>query len=215
MPSVAIGTYAASSSTYATLTTAVKTYADGYVGVVEAYTPSNGSLAEQFSRTNGSPLSAFDLTWSYASFLTAAARRSGQMPASWGAPTARTVPSTCAPTSAQGTYATPTATAPLPPCTTVPSVALTFNVAESTSFGETVLLAGSISQLGGWDTARALPLSAIDYQSGYPRWFVTVSLPAGTVFQYKFVKEESGGGMTWGTYIPEVFSLIFGIRIGS
>ena len=197
MPSVAIGTYASSSSTYATLTTAIKTYADGHLSIVETYTPSNGSLAEQFSRSTGTPLSATDLTWSYASFLTAVARRSGQMPTSWGEPNANTVPSTCSTTSANGTYATPTATAPLPPCTTVPSVAVTFNVAESTTFGETILLAGSLAQLGSWDTANALPLSAVVYQSGYPRWFVTVSLPAGTTFQYKFVKEESGGGVAY------------------
>lgn len=197
MPSVAIGTYDSSSSTYITLMTAIKRYADGYVGIVETYTPSNGSLAEQFSRNDGTPLSAIDLTWSYASFLTAVARRSGQMPASWGEPTANTVPSTCSATSAQGTYSTPTATAPLPPCTTVSSVAITFNVAESTTFGETVRIAGSIPQLGSWNTANAVPLSATDYQSEYPRWFVTMSLPAGTTFQYKFVKEESSGSFTY------------------
>lgn len=194
---MAIGTYASSSPTFTTLTTAIKTYADGYVGIIETYTPSNGSLAEQFSRSNGSPLSAVDLTWSYASFLTAVARRSGQMPASWGELNANTVPSTCSATSAQGTYSTPTATAPLPPCTTVSSVAITFNVAEDTTFGETILLAGSISQLGSWNTANAVPLSATDYQIEYPRWFVTVSLPAGTTFQYKFVKEESSGSSTY------------------
>lgn len=197
MPSVAIGTYASSSSTYTTLTTAIKTYADGYMSIVETYTPSNGSLAEQFSRSTGAPLSAVDLTWSYASFLTAVARRSGQMPASWGEPNANTVPSTCSATSAPGNYTTPTATAPLPPCTTVSSVAVTFNVAENTTFGETILLAGSIAQLGSWNTANAVPLSAVDYQSEYPRWFVTVSLPAGTTFQYKFVKEESSGSIAY------------------
>lgn len=197
MPSVTVGTYASSSSTYTTLTTAIKTYADGYMGIIETYTPSNGSLAEQFSRSNGTPLSAVQLTWSFASFLTAVARRSGQMPASWGEPTANAVPSACSATSAQGSYAPPTATAPLPPCTTVSSVAVTFNVAENTTFGETILLAGSISQLGSWNTTNAIPLSATDYQSEYPRWYVTVSLPAGTTLQYKFVKEESSGGTTY------------------
>ena len=197
MPSVAIGTYASSSSTYTTLTTAIKTYADGYLAIIEKYTPSNGSLAEQFSRSTGTPLSAGDLTWSYASFLTAIARRAGQMPASWGEPNANTVPTSCSATSATGIYTTPTATTPLPPCTTVSSVAVTFNVAESTTFGETILLAGSVQQLGDWNTANAVALSAVDYQSGYPRWFVTVSLPAGTTFQYKFVKEESGGSVSY------------------
>jgi glucoamylase len=104
--SVTAGTYASSSSTYTTLYNAVKTYADGYVNVVATYAQSNGSLSEQFSRSNGAPLSAYDLTWSYASFLTAAARRVGVVPYSWGEPTASSVPATCSSTSAIGTYST-------------------------------------------------------------------------------------------------------------
>lgn len=49
------------------------------------YTPVNGSLAEQFERNTGTPLSAADLTWSYASALTAFAARDGVVPTSWGA----------------------------------------------------------------------------------------------------------------------------------
>lgn len=195
--SVATGTYASSSSTYTTLTAAIKTYADGYMSIVEQYTPSGGGLAEQFSRTNGTPLSATDLTWSYAAFLTAAARRNGQVPASWGESSANTVPSSCSGTSAQGTYVTPTATAPPPPCTTITSVAVTFNVAEITNVSETVFIAGSISQLGSWNTANAVALSANDYQSSYPRWYGTVNFTAGTNFQYKYLKKESDGSVTW------------------
>lgn len=194
---IAPGTYASSTSTYTTLTTAIKAYADGYMSILQQHTPSNGSLAEQFSRTDGTPLSANDLTWSYAAFLTAAAARNGQMPAPWGEPSANTVPSSCAATSAQGTYTAPTATAPLPPCTTATSVAVVFNVAETTTFGEDVFVAGSIAQLGSWDAADAVPLSALDYQSGYPRWFVSVGLPAGTGFQYKYLRKESDGSVTF------------------
>jgi len=196
-PSIATGSYDSSTTTYATLTKAIRTYADGYMGIVEKYTPTNGSLAEQFSRSDGTPLSAGDLTWSYAAFLTAVARRNGQMPASWGESSADTVPSACHGTSAQGTYVAPTATAPLPPCTTATSVAVVFNVAESTTFGEDVFIAGSIAQLGSWNAADAVALSAIDYQSGYPRWFVSIGLPAGIAFQYKFLKKEDDGSIIW------------------
>lgn len=75
-----LGTYASSTSTYTTLYNAVKTYADGYVNIVATYAQTNGSLSEQFSRSNGAPLSAYDLTWSYAALLTAAARRAGVVP---------------------------------------------------------------------------------------------------------------------------------------
>ena len=45
-----------------------------------------------------------------AAFLTAAARRGGSVPASWGASNANKVPSTYSGTSFSGTYVTPTAT---------------------------------------------------------------------------------------------------------
>jgi glucoamylase len=104
--SVTAGTYTSSSSTYTTLYNAIKTYADGYVNIVATYAQANGSLSEQFSRSNGAPLSAYDLTWSYAAFLTAAARRAGVVPYSWGESGASSVPSVCSSTSAIGTYST-------------------------------------------------------------------------------------------------------------
>ena len=105
--SAAIGNYSSSSSTYSSITSAVKGYADGFVSIVQQYTSSNGSLAEQFTRDNGTPASAGDLTWSYAAFLTAAARRDGIVPASWGASSANKVPSQCQGGSVTGSYATP------------------------------------------------------------------------------------------------------------
>lgn len=105
----AVGSYSANSTEYTSLTAAVKTYADGFVSIVQKYTPADGSLAEQFGRDDGAPLSAVDLTWSYASFLTATDRRSGAVPPSWGESTGNQVPTTCSGGSATGTYATPSA----------------------------------------------------------------------------------------------------------
>ncbi|KAL9629419.1 MAG: hypothetical protein Q9164_006887, partial [Protoblastenia rupestris] len=159
-PSATPGTYTSSTEPYTTITQAIKAYADGFLSIVQNYTPPDGSLAEQFSRNEGSPASAVNLTWSYASFLTAIARRNGQVPASWGGASANTVPATCSATSAQGTYSTPTATTPLPPCATASTVAVTFNVAVNTELGETILVAGSIPQLGNWEPSSAVELSA-------------------------------------------------------
>lgn len=108
--SATVGNYSSTSPTYTSVTNAVKAYADGFVSIVQQYTPSNGSLSEQFSRDNGTPLSARDLTWSYAAFLTASDRKAGSMPKSWGASQANKVPSKCHGGSATGTYVTPTAT---------------------------------------------------------------------------------------------------------
>ncbi|OBT61380.1 hypothetical protein VE03_09247 [Pseudogymnoascus sp. 23342-1-I1] len=105
----AAGSYTANSTEYTALTAAVKTYADGFVTIVQKYTPTDGALAEQFGRDDGTPLSAVDLTWSYASFLTAMDRRAGAVPPSWGASTANEVPATCSASPAAGTYAAPPA----------------------------------------------------------------------------------------------------------
>ena len=82
------------------------------------YTPSNGGLAEQYSRNDGTPTSAVDLTWSYAAALTAFAARDGFVPASWGA-AGLTVPSVCS-TGGSGSGGT---------------VAVTFNVQATTVWG--------------------------------------------------------------------------------
>ena len=88
-------------------------YADGFVAIAEQYTPEDGALAEQFSRENGTALSAVDLTWSYASFLTMQRAREGKFGPSWGAAgvIGKGVPDTCSGGGVAGTYSTPTATA--------------------------------------------------------------------------------------------------------
>lgn len=71
----------------------------------------NGSLSEQFDKSDGDELSARDLTWSYAALLTANMRRNSVVPAAWGETSASSVPATCVATSATGLYSTATDTA--------------------------------------------------------------------------------------------------------
>ncbi|KAJ6441978.1 glucoamylase precursor [Purpureocillium lavendulum] len=117
VPGVAAGTYASGSATFASIVDATSAYADGFVDIVAKYAAANGSLAEQFSKDDGHPLSARDLTWSYASFLTAAARRAGVVPPSWSNDKATSVPGTCSATSIVGSYSSATATS-FPPSQT-------------------------------------------------------------------------------------------------
>ena len=141
--SVTTGTYAAGSSTYTTLFNAISAYADGYVNVVAQYTPSDGSLTEQFSRSNGTPLSAHHLTWSYAALLTAAARRAGTVPPSWGA-AGLSAPSQCYGTSVAGSYTSATATSfpanqtPISTGTAQPSTTATTTATTATTDAGTV-----------------------------------------------------------------------------
>lgn len=104
---VTTGSYSKPSAEYTSLTSAVKTYADGFVAVVQEYTPSDGGLAEQFTRDKGEPTSSVALTWSFASFLTAASQRARKVPAFRGS-SASELPSKCSGDTAMGGYATAT-----------------------------------------------------------------------------------------------------------
>ncbi|KAJ7108322.1 glycoside hydrolase [Mycena epipterygia] len=73
------------------------------------------------------------------------------------------------------------------------TVAVTFAETATTTFGENIFLVGSISQLGTWAPASAIPLSA----ATYPVWSVTVDLPPNTSFQYKFIRIETDGSVVW------------------
>ncbi|KAG6377015.1 glycoside hydrolase family 15 protein [Boletus reticuloceps] len=170
--SLTIGTYTTSSSTFTSLMSAIKTFADGFVAVSAQYTPSDGSLSEQYSRSNGSPLSAIDLTWSYASALTVSAARAGQTSASWGA-NGLTVSSSCLTSNA-------------------PTVSIEFNVNATTLLGENIYLTGSVSALTNWGTSNPILLSSVSY----PIWSTTVNLPANTEIQYKYIRIYNGQ-VTW------------------
>lgn len=99
--------YPKSTPAYQNITSAVRTYADGFISVVQEYTPATGALSEEFDRKAGTQVPAPDLTWSYASFSTAVARRNGSAPVSWGSSAALAVPERCRGTTMKGNYAAP------------------------------------------------------------------------------------------------------------
>lgn len=69
-----------------------------------------------------------------------------------------------------------------------------FGVHATTEWGESIRVVGDHPRLGGWDPARAVPLSSADY----PVWRGEVSLPAGTRIAYKYVRVRDGGSqVTW------------------
>lgn len=255
--SAAVGTYSSSTTAYSSIVSGVKSYADGYMSITvcnlfhqgcrygiqltylqETYAPSNLTLSEQYDRNTGVSISAANLTWSYAAFLSAVNRRDAVVPAAWGETSASSVPATCVATSATGTYSTATdttwpatltgvstttstgtttsskttttststtskststTTTTSTACSTPTAVAVTFDVIATTVYGENVYISGSSSQLGDWDTSDAVALSAADYTSSDNLWFVTISLPAGQTFEYKFIRVESDGDIEWET----------------
>ncbi|KAJ5369544.1 hypothetical protein N7509_014156 [Penicillium cosmopolitanum] len=199
--SAATGTYSSSSTAYSSIVSAVKTYADGYMSIAEQYAYTNGSMSEQFLRADGTPASARDLTWSYAALLTANMRRNShryqhklaKLLDEWVGSTT-TGGTTTSKSSTTTTSKTSTTTSS---CTTPSAVAVTFDVIATTVYGENIKLAGSISALGSWDTSSAIALSASKYTSSNNLWYVTVNLPAGQVFQYKYIRVASSGTITW------------------
>lgn len=214
--SISAGSYPSDSTTYSNLMSSIRNYADGYVAIIQTYAFPNGSLSEQFDKSTGEPLSAHDLTWSYASFLTAAARRAGVVSYSWNSAGGNTVPGTCSGGGAQGTYITATATnwpsglTPNPSATTttpsgpsstgcaLTSVAITFSELVQTTPGETIKIVGSDAVLGEWNTGAAVPLNADAYTQENPLWKVTITrFQPGEVVEYKFVNVAPDGLISW------------------
>ncbi|OCI32695.1 carbohydrate-binding module family 20 domain-containing protein [Oerskovia enterophila] len=68
-----------------------------------------------------------------------------------------------------------------------------FSVNATTVLGQSVYVVGSITALGSWAPASAKPLSA----ASYPVWKLTLDLPAGTTFEYKYVKKDGAGNVVW------------------
>ncbi|KDQ19153.1 carbohydrate-binding module family 20 protein [Botryobasidium botryosum FD-172 SS1] len=169
-PSAQVGSYASSSSEFQTIVGAVQDYADEFVAIVAKYVGTNGALSEQFDRNTGAPLSAADLTWSYASALTAFNARAGKFSPTWGA-SGLTPPSVC------GTK-------------TVARTPVTFRLSSQS---DNAFLVGSIDVLKAWNASNAIPMT----QSTYPNWAVTVDLPVSTTLQYKYIRKSANGTVTW------------------
>lgn len=74
-----------------------------------------------------------------------------------------------------------------------PQTTVSFAVEAPTLFGENVYLVGSTPLLSEWVPASGIALSPADY----PFWKVTLSLPAGRSFEYKYVKRDSSGNTLW------------------
>jgi alpha-amylase len=73
------------------------------------------------------------------------------------------------------------------------AVAVTFNENATTTFGQNVFVVGDNPLLGAWNTNLATALSS----GGYPVWSGTVWLPKNTAIQYKYVKKNPDGTVTW------------------
>lgn len=78
-------------------------------------------------------------------------------------------------------------------------VALTFNELVPTVVGQTVWLAGNITQLGSWfSNNNGVALGASNYTDSFPLWSALTSIPAGTVFEYRlYILNTTTQAKTW------------------
>ncbi|MFI8916277.1 carbohydrate-binding module family 20 domain-containing protein [Streptomyces sp. NPDC053513] len=68
-----------------------------------------------------------------------------------------------------------------------------FNVNATTVTGQNIYVTGNRAELGNWAPASALKLDP----ASYPVWKLTVNLPAGTAFEYKYLRKDAAGNVTW------------------
>jgi alpha-amylase len=72
------------------------------------------------------------------------------------------------------------------------TVATTLSVTAPTGAGETIKLTGNQAALSNWNTTNAVPLI-----SNGGVWSATVDLPQNTAVQYKYIRVNSAGQVTW------------------
>ncbi|WP_018587309.1 carbohydrate-binding module family 20 domain-containing protein [Salinispora arenicola] len=73
------------------------------------------------------------------------------------------------------------------------AIAASFNATVTTFFGQNVFVVGNVAELGSWNPDEAVALSAADY----PVWRATVNLPSNTAIEYKYLKKNPDGFVTW------------------
>ncbi len=89
--------------------------------------------------------------------------------------------------------ATPTATTSPTATATAATSGASFAVNATTTVGQNIYVVGSDATLGSWAPANALLLSS----AAYPVWKLDVSLAAGTSFEYKYIRKDAAGTVTW------------------
>ncbi|KAJ5112903.1 hypothetical protein N7456_001437 [Penicillium angulare] len=167
-----LSNYGASGSSY-TLTLTGSGYSSG-VQLLELYTCASITVD-----------SSGDIAVSMASGLPRVLMLASSASAFCGGAATATTTTTGTSTSTKSSTSTST-------CSQATALPVRFEEVVTTTYGENIYISGSISALGDWDTDDAIALSAADYTSSDPLWYVVVTLPVGTSFEYKFIEKTDG-----------------------
>lgn len=77
-------------------------------------------------------------------------------------------------------------------------VDVTFHISQSTEWGESVVVVGSVPALGNWDVNSALGMTGSSGGTdGATNWDAATELPADSPIAYKFVKIQTDGTPVW------------------
>jgi len=82
-------------------------------------------------------------------------------------------------------------------------VQVIFKVNASTTYGQNIHIVGNLPELGNWNPAKS---TEVMMNPNYPEWFLPVSVPAGTTFEFKFIKKDSLGNVIWESGSNRVFT---------
>lgn len=69
-----------------------------------------------------------------------------------------------------------------------------FHVQADTLMGENIYIVGNIPELGNWNPDKCTEAML---NPNYPEWFLPVSVPVGTTIEFKFIKKDANGTITW------------------
>lgn len=70
---------------------------------------------------------------------------------------------------------------------------VSFAVNATTSWGQNVYMTGNRPELGNWNPGSTLKLDP----AAYLVWKLDVELPEGTSFEYKYIRKDESGKVTW------------------
>ncbi|ALC20169.1 carbohydrate-binding module family 20 domain-containing protein [Streptomyces pristinaespiralis] len=73
------------------------------------------------------------------------------------------------------------------------SAGASFAVNATTVVGQNIYVTGNQPALGNWNPAGAVKLDP----AAYPVWKAEVNLAAGTSFEYKYIRKDGAGNVTW------------------
>lgn len=69
-----------------------------------------------------------------------------------------------------------------------------FHISASTNYGENIYVVGNVPELGSWDVDNCTEALM---NPNYPEWYLPVSVPVGTTIEFKFIKKDQYGNVTW------------------